>query len=213
MFYHNILLLISRHSPVPNICDKPISANWFIIQALVDITTTWVSAGCIVGRLAEQTAAPDLSFLGGCSSGRALSDRMSSKQMPGKCSFLLSVCTGTNLKKDGKIFHQTDNNSNRVWHCIVLCCHIIHLVWNITQGTHVSISSLQWGVPSPPQRFLTPTSWKSLSERSSTFSLLEAELITEARTSELFSVRLQLLSLNEQKIKENAKNHTLGRRG
>lgn len=67
------------------------------------------------------------------------------------------------------------------------------------QATHLSISSLQWGLASPPLSFLTPSSSKSLSERSSSFSRQEAELITEARASELCPVRLQLLSLNTHK--------------
>lgn len=159
------------------------------VQTLVDPATTWLSAGCSSGRPPAQTEAPCLSFLGGCSSGRALSDRISSTQMPGKSSFPLSVRTGTNFRTDVKIFHQPK----------ALCC--ISLLDNSNQGSHLSISSLQPRLPSPSQRFLTPTSQSSLSERSSSLSLLEAELMTEARALELCAVRLQLLSLNEQKRK------------
>lgn len=71
-------------------------------------------------------------------------------------------------------FHQSDNSRKFF--------PVEYLMWNFTQSTHMSISSLHWGLASPPQRILTPTSWKSLSERSSTFSLHETESIAEART-------------------------------
>lgn len=149
-------------------------------------TRTWAFAGCTVARPAEQTATPRQTFQGGCSSGRALSERPSSKQTPGKCSSPPSDCTWTNFRTDTERFLQLWQPSE----CVT------HQDFCFTPSAHLSVSISQWGLPRPPHRFWTPTSRKTLSERSRDFSLLEAELITEARILEHFSVRLQLRRLD-----------------
>lgn len=74
----------------------------------------------------------------------------------------------------------------------------------------LNISSLQYGLSSPPHSVFTPESFRSLLFRSSSLRLEEWELRTEDRVSQILSERLQPLSLlRQQEVKKKTPNkHT-----
>lgn len=72
----------------------------------------------------------------------------------------------------------------------------------------LNISSLQYGLSSPPHSVFTPESFRSLSFRSSSLRLEEWELRTEDRVSQILSERLQPLSLlRQQEVKKPKQTH------
>lgn len=73
----------------------------------------------------------------------------------------------------------------------------------------LNISSLQYGLSSPPHSVFTPESFRSLLFRSSSLRLEEWELRTEDRVSQVLSERLQPLSLlRQQEVKKTPNKHT-----
>lgn len=122
-YWHYLVEKLSNGSWLPH----PVLHHFYTeitcyFSDVVDIITTWVSQGCIVGPLSEPLEDSTLSSLGGCSSCPALSGGMSLKQMPRKCSPLLPLRTGTTYKKYRKLFHltvsMTVTSTTSVWICL-----------------------------------------------------------------------------------------------